>query len=422
MTINRSPMQFQFKKNLSLLNSPQNSLLDTSDFKISDLEKEFEENKHTHFHHKEILNDVGPRLGQIQFGDIQMETPIFMPVGTVGSVKALSPEDVSGIGYQLILGNTYHLNLRPGMDVIQNAKNLHSFMNWKGAILTDSGGFQVMSLGKIRNIQEQGVTFANHINGAKVTMTPESVVGLQNTIDSDIQMVLDECTSFPVTKEQAQKSMERSMRWAKRARDEMLRTGKRSQFGIVQGGMYADLRIRSILELVPMDFDGYAVGGLSVGESKREMRRILSAIIPYLPKEKPRYLMGVGAPDDIIDAILLGIDMFDCVMPTRNARNGSVFVRSTADPKGKIQIKNQIHKFSNDPLDSNCFCYTCQNYTRSYLRHLFIADELLVYRLLSIHNLKFLYDLTQVLREAIRSGSVLESLPQIRHLFAPYSS
>lgn len=340
------------------------------------------------------------RKGLLTFGKIQSQTPVFMPVGTVGSVKTLSPQEVYDIGYRIILGNSYHLYLRPGLDLFKQTGGLHNFMRWPGAILTDSGGFQVMSLAKLRTINEEGVVFANHINGSKIQFTPENVVSLQNDIDSDIQMVLDECTPYPATHAEAKKSMERTLRWAERARKAFLDSkSTRAQFAIVQGGMYADLREQCAKELVNIGFEGYAIGGLSVGETKEEMRRVLAETTPHLPTNKPRYLMGVGAPDDIVDATKLGIDMFDCVLPTRNARNGSVFVKTADNPYGKIQIKNAAFKNDFGPIDQHCQCYTCQNFSRAYLRHLFIAKELLVYRLLSIHNLKFIYDLVEGLRK-----------------------
>lgn len=364
---------------------------------------------------------LGPRWGKMQFGEVELETPIFMPVGTQGSVKSLSPEDVYQMGYRLILGNTYHLNLRPGSSLIQEFGGLHRFMNWKGAILTDSGGFQVMSLAKLRKIAEEGVTFANHINGAKVTLTPENVMKIQEELDSDIQMVFDECTPYGASYEETKLSMERSMRWAKRCADAKQKHN-RTQFGIVQGGMHVDLRLESLAALRQLDFGGIAIGGLSVGESKEELRRVLAGIMPAMPQEKPRYLMGVGAPDDLLDSIALGVDMFDCVLPTRNARNGSVFVRSRASATGKLQIKNAIHKHTQAPLDAECSCYTCQNYSRSYLRHLFVAQELFVFRLLSIHNLQFFYDLMQEVRLSIKEGLFLERFSELRMKYAPPES
>lgn len=395
--------------------------IDTKDFQCQTLLKEWsvcQASLQEHHFDKIELKAVGPRRGRIQFGDVSVETPCFMPVGTAGSVKSLSPEDVSGLGYSLILGNTYHLNLRPGMEVIQTFGGLHGFMNWPGVILTDSGGFQVMSLAKIRKITEEGATFASHIDGARVQLTPERAVEIQETIDADIHMVLDECTPYPATFEEAKKSMERSMRWAKRSREARKKTN-RAQFGIVQGGMYGPLRYLSAHALQEVGFEGYSIGGLSVGESKFEMRRVLSATVPHLPADKPRYLMGVGTPDDIVDGVLLGIDMFDCVLPTRNARNGSVFVRNQSHPGGKIQIKNSTHKLSTRPLDEGCACYTCRNFSRAYLRHLFIANELLVYRLLTLHNLKFIEDLTLALRQAIEKGELLDRVNDIRSQFVP---
>lgn len=363
-----------------------------------------------------LKEDNNARLGTLKFGAVEVSTPVFMPVGTAGSVKALTSEDVMAIGYKLILGNTYHLLLRPGMEVMRQASGLHKFMNWPGAILTDSGGFQVMSLAKIRNMSEEGVTFANHINGARVTLTPENVVEIQDTIGSDIQMVLDECTPYPATFDIAKKSMEHSMRWAARAR-QARKESTLAQFGIVQGGMYDDLRIESAKQLQEIGFEGYGIGGLSVGETKEEMRRVLAATLPHLPVNKPRYLMGVGAPDDLVDAVEMGVDMFDCVMPTRNARNGSLFVRTSNSPTGKLQIKNQIHSVSQLPLDEHCQCFTCKNYTRSYLRHLFISSELVVYRLLTIHNLQFLYDLMAEMRESIQKGVFSEDVTRIRSTY-----
>lgn len=416
MLANRQLIQFELNKSTPFAGWLDSSYWDTKNFKLQDVTTEFEDNLAKQVctpQDKALLSNVGPRLGKIKIGDVELETPVFMPVGTVGSIKALTPDDVYGIGYRLILGNTYHLNLRPGMELMRDFGGLHAFMNWPGAILTDSGGFQVMSLAKIRKLNEQGVTFANHINGSYVQLTPENVVGIQEDIDSDIQMVLDECTSYPATHEQARLSMERSMRWAARARAARQKKN-RAQFGIVQGGMYTDLRIQSVKALLENQFEGYAIGGLSVGESKREMRRVLSGTIPFLPLDKPRYLMGVGAPDDLIDAILLGVDMFDCVMPTRNARNGTLFVRTSAEPRARLLIKNTKNKNDKTPLDPECSCYTCKNFSRAYLRHLFMSGELLAFRLLSIHNLQFLYDLTHEMREAIRAGNLLEQVNHIR--------
>ncbi len=415
----RSLVSFELENEENCYDQIRSEQWDTADFKGSDFTNEFQTNLK-----KNILNSsdldklqtTSARSGLLKFGSIEVQTPVFMPVGTLGSVKALSPEDVWNIGYKLILGNTYHLNLRPGMELMEIFKSLHEFMRWPGAILTDSGGFQVMSLAKIRKITEDGVTFANHINGSSMKLTPENVVHIQEQIDSDIQMVLDECTPYPATHEEARASMERSMKWADKARNSRQKQN-RGQFGIIQGGMYTDLRLLSMQKLEKMGFEGLAIGGLSVGEPKREMRRVLAGLAPFLPKDKPRYLMGVGAPDDLIDAILVGVDMFDCVMPTRNARNGSLFVRTSVSTTGKIQIKNAAHRFSKQPIDEQCSCYTCKNFSRAYLRHLFIGEELLVYRLLSIHNLQFLMDLTTELRLAIQSGKLHKLLPEIRQKY-----
>lgn len=373
---------------------------------------------------------LSARLGRMHFGDTVVPTPAFMPVGTQASVKSLISQDLSSIGYNLILSNTYHLALRPTAEVLRDFGGLHRFMQWPGAILTDSGGFQVMSLAERRKITETGVSFSSHIDGKKLDMTPESVVDLQDDFGSNIQMVLDECTPHPATFEQAKSSMERSMRWAKRARERFEEraqsrvfrhygpTGVRSQFGIVQGGMYPELRQLSAKEIADFGFEGHAIGGLSVGETKSEMREMLLVSEMHLPKQKPRYLMGVGAPDDLIDAVLLGVDMFDCVMPTRNARNGSIFVRSHESASGKIQIKNARHRLEDKPLDSKCGCLTCQNYSRAYLRHLFMARELSVHRLLTIHNLNFLFDLMESMRLWLANPAVdLERLVEIRREF-----
>ena len=422
--MSQNSLSFSVQKSHSIpRNENTSKLLDTKDLKLSAIDDEFSvalSSNSCDPRDAKLLDSVGPRKGTLRLGNIEVQTPIFMPVGTVASVKALTSEDVSAIGYKLILGNTYHLYLRPGLDVLSAHDGLHKFMNWPGAILTDSGGFQVMSLAKIRKLTEEGVHFANHINGARIHLNPESVVQIQDTIDSDIQMVLDECTPYPATHTDARLSMERSMRWAARAR--VARSQKtKSQFGIVQGGMYTDLRVKSAKALKEIGFEGYAIGGLSVGESKEEMRRVLAGVIPFMPQNAPRYLMGVGAPDDLVDAVLLGIDMFDCVMPTRNARNGSVFVRTNESPNGKIHIKNAQHRVSLKPLDSNCQCFTCKNYTRSYLRHLFVAEELAVHRLMTIHNLQFMWDLMAQLRSDIDTSSPLETIAATRQKYVGQS-
>jgi queuine tRNA-ribosyltransferase len=383
----------------------------------------------------EKVGRYSPRLGKLRFGGLDIPTPAFMPVGTLGSVKALSSQDVQELGYGLILANTYHLSIRPGAELLKQAGGLHALMSWPGALLTDSGGFQVMSLASMRKLDEDGVSFSSHVDGQKIRMTPESVVDLQDAIGSNIQMVLDECTSYPATFEQAEASMERSMRWAARARSHFLAKkpsvtaeshgeGKesllpvRAQFGIIQGGMYPELRARSARSIIDLDFEGIAIGGLSVGESKFELRKVLAQLEAELPRHKPRYLMGVGSPDDLIDCVLLGIDMFDCVMPTRNARNGTVFVRATASAKAKIQIKNASYKNDFGPLDPQCSCLACGSYSRAYLRHLFISRELLVLRLLTIHNLQFLADLMSDLRLLIANPDVgIDDFRKLRSLY-----
>lgn len=359
---------------------------------------------------------VGPRLGRLRFAAVEVATPVFMPVGTAASVKALTSQDVWEMGFRLILGNTYHLALRPGMEVLQAFGGLHRFMQWPGAILTDSGGFQVMSLAKTRKITESSVTFANHINGARLELSPENAASIQQTIGANIQMVLDECTPHPATWEEARLSMERSMRWAKRARSARTE-GIEAQFGIVQGGMYPDLRARSATELREMGFEGYAIGGLSVGEPKEEMRRVLSATMPALQVKEPRYLMGVGAPDDVFDAVLAGIDMFDCVMPTRNARNGTLFVRTAVEPTGKLHIRNAKHRMAEEPIDPECCCLACQSFSRAYLRHLHVSKELASYRLLTLHNLQFMADFMEEIRQALKCEDWKREMERVRERF-----
>jgi queuine tRNA-ribosyltransferase len=344
----------------------------------------------------ELLSKSGKaRRGRLKLKHGVVETPIFMPVGTVGSVKTLVPQDLRDVQSSIILGNTYHLYLRPGLEVIDAFGGLHDFIKWDRPILTDSGGFQVFSLGKLRKIDEQGVTFRSHLDGRAFELTPEFCVNIQERLGSDIQMVLDECTPFPADPKTAQKSMERSMRWAKRAYQ--ARTNSElAQFCIVQGSVYENLRLASIAELRDTDFNGYAIGGLSVGEPKPEMRAMTEVCCEALPENKPRYLMGVGTPLDLIESVALGVDMFDCVMPTRNGRNGMAFTSL-----GKVSIKNAKHRLEKGPLDPECACYTCQTFDRAYLRHLFIAGELTVLRLLSLHNITFYLKLMSDIRTAI---------------------
>ena len=341
------------------------------------------------------------RRGRLMFPRGEIETPAFMPVGTYGTVKAMTPEEVREIGADIILGNTFHLMLRPGMDVMRAVGGLHKFMHWERPILTDSGGFQVFSLGEMRKITEAGVTFKSPVNGSKVFLDPETSMQVQRDLGSDIVMIFDECTPYPATYEQAKSSMELSLRWAERSK---VAHGDNPSalFGIVQGGMYQELREVSVNGLKDIGFDGYAIGGLSVGESKEEMLHVLDGLAPFMPQDKPRYLMGVGKPEDIVAAVLRGVDMFDCVMPTRNARNGHLFVTS-----GDIRIRNAKHQYDERPIDENCTCYTCQNYSRAYLRHLDKCQEILGSRLNTLHNLHYYQTLMRSLRDAIQAGELL---------------
>ncbi len=343
----------------------------------------------------------GPaRRGTLTFDRGTVETPCFMPVGTYGTVKAMSPEEIKGIGAEIVLGNTFHLMLRPGTDVIQAHGDLHDFMAWDKPILTDSGGFQVFSLADCRKITEEGVTFASPVDGSKVFMGPEESMQVQRDLGSDIVMIFDECTPYPADHETAKTSMELSLRWAKRSKD-AFDDNPNALFGIVQGGMHDDLRVRSAEGLIDIGFDGYAIGGLSVGEPKDLREQVLKTTTPLLPKDKPRYLMGVGKPEDILEAVRLGVDMFDCVMPTRNARNGYLF---TWD--GVVKIRNAKHQYDNTPLDKDCACYTCQNFSKSYLRHLDKCGEMLGSRLNTIHNLYFYQEFMQKIREAIENDAL----------------
>jgi queuine tRNA-ribosyltransferase len=342
-----------------------------------------------------LSNDGHARRGRLTFERGIVETPIFMPVGTYGAVKSLTPEDLLGVGAQIILGNTFHLMLRPSTKVIQAHGDLHDFMHWQKPILTDSGGFQVFSLGALRKIKEEGVTFKSPINGSKIFMSPESSMQVQYELGSDIVMIFDECTPYPSTVQEAADSMRLSLRWAQRSKDAHANNPS-ALFGIVQGGMYAHLRDESIAGLLDIGFDGYAIGGLSVGEPKEEMMATLDAIHQKMPVDKPRYLMGVGTPEDLVEAVCRGIDMFDCVMPTRNARNGHLFTTF-----GVVKIRNAQYEFDTKPIDGNCACYTCQNYSRAYLRHLDKCKEMLGSRLNTIHNLHYYLNLMQGLRDAI---------------------
>jgi queuine tRNA-ribosyltransferase len=344
----------------------------------------------------ELINtDDKARRGRLVFERGVVETPAFMPVGTYGTVKGMTPEELDETGAHICLGNTFHLMLRPGTEIIKQHGDLHDFMHWQKPILTDSGGFQVFSLGELRKITEEGVTFRSPINGEKILLTPEKSMQVQRDLGSDIVMIFDECTPYPATESEARVSMELSLRWALRSKDEH-GDSPSALFGIIQGGMYEDLRDISLQGLEEIGFDGYAIGGLSVGEPKEDMIRILDHTADKIPAEKPRYLMGVGKPEDIVEAVRRGIDMFDCVMPTRNARNGHLFVTA-----GVVKIRNAVHKTDIGPLDEKCDCYTCKNYSRSYLHHLDKCNEILGARLNTIHNLRYYQRVMQGLREAI---------------------
>ncbi len=354
------------------------------------------------------------RRGEMKLNHGTVQTPIFMPVGTYGTVKAMAPNELEEIGSQIILGNTFHLWLRPGLDVIAKHGGLHRFMGWDKPILTDSGGFQVFSLNGLRKITEEGVKFASPINGDKLFLTPEVSMQIQRVLNSDISMVFDECTPYkindrPATEAEAAKSMRMSLRWAKRSKDEFVRLGNpNALFGIVQGGMYEHLREESLEGLKAIGFHGYAVGGLSVGEPKEEMHRIMEHIVWKLPEDKPRYLMGVGTPEDLVEGVSQGIDMFDCVMPTRNARNGWLFTRY-----GDVKIRNSKYKDDLRPLDPTCDCYACRHFTRAYLHHLQKVNEILGARLNTIHNLRYYLNLMQEIRDALDQ----DRFPQWREEF-----
>lgn len=343
------------------------------------------------------------RLGRVTTPHGSYETPVFMAVGTNATVKTLSVEELHEVESKIILGNTYHLWLQPGDEIIRDAGGLHKFMNWDGPILTDSGGFQVFSLAKLRDIKEEGVYFKHHKSGAKLFLSPEKSIEIQNNLGSDIMMCFDECPPYPATHEYLEKSLERTLRWAKRCKDANKHPDTQGLFGIVQGGEFEDLRKRSAEELVKMDFDGYSIGGTSVGEPKEIQNKVLDYSIDLLPKDKPRYLMGVGSPGAILDAVERGVDMFDCVLPTRIARHGTAMTS-----KGRLILKNKEFERDFTTLDSKCDCYTCKHYTKAYIHHLIKADEILGYRLLSIHNVRFLNNLTAEIREAIKNDKFME--------------
>ncbi len=346
--------------------------------------------------------NTGARLGKIKTNYGEYDTPMFMPVGTQATVKTLSPEELKDMNAGIILSNTYHLWLRPGEDVVNEAGGLHKFMNWNGPILTDSGGFQVFSLAKPKDITEEGVKFKNHLNGDNLFLTPEKSIEIQNKLDSDIAMSFDECIGWPATYDYCKQSVERTIRWAKRGKD-VFNNERQSLFGIVQGGEYPELRQHCAEELVKMDFDGYSIGGTSVGEDKPTMYKMVAMSTKHLPENKVRYLMGVGDPIDIIENVIRGIDIFDCVSPTRLARHGHALTKY-----GKINLKNAKYKRDFTAIEDTCDCYACKNYTKSYIKHLINANETFGARLLSIHNIRYLIRLTEELRESIKNDNILE--------------
>ena len=354
----------------------------------------------------ELLHEckqTGARRGVIHtpHGDIQ--TPVFMPVGTQATVKSMTPEELKEINAQIILSNTYHLYLRPGQDIVKEAGGLHKFMNWDKPILTDSGGFQVFSLGPLRKITEEGVTFKSHLDGSRHFISPEKAMEIQNALGSDIMMAFDECAPYPADREYVKKSLERTTRWLQRCKDAHKNTENQALFGIIQGGMYKDLREQSAKEITAIDLPGYAIGGLSVGEPKPLMYEVLEYTTPLMPVDKPRYLMGVGSPDDLIEGVIRGVDMFDCVLPTRIARNGTAMTS-----QGKVVVRNAAYAKDFTPLDPECDCYCCKNYTKAYIRHLVKANEILAARLITTHNLRFLLKLMEQVRQAIREDRLLD--------------
>ena len=363
--------------------------------------------------------DGAARAGRITLAHGTVDTPVFMPVGTYGTVKAMSPAELKQIGAQIVLGNTFHLWLRPGLEVIAAHGGLHRFMGWDGPLLTDSGGFQVFSLGMLRKISEEGVKFQSPVNGDACFLTPEESMRIQRVLNADIVMVFDECTPYPASPDEARVSMELSLRWAERSKREFNACMSAAEgngnalFGIVQGGMYEELRDQSLAGLTACGFDGYAIGGLSVGEPKHDMRRILGHTAPRLPADKPRYLMGVGTPEDIVAAVAIGIDMFDCVLPTRNARNGWIFTRH-----GTIKLRNAQYRDDVAPLDAACGCYTCLNFTRAYLHHLQKVNEILGARLNTWHNLHYFFELMHGLREAIAQRRLADFIAEFERLRA----
>jgi queuine tRNA-ribosyltransferase len=350
-----------------------------------------------------VCAKTGARRGRLHTPHGTVETPVFMPVGTQATVKTMTPEELVGIGVEMVLGNTYHLFLRPGAEVVEDAGGLHAFMHWNRPILTDSGGFQVFSLSPLRKITEEGVEFRSHISGEKLFLSPELATQTQNRLGADIIMAFDECPPYPSDREYLRQSLERTTRWLRRCKEAHRRPDEQALFGIVQGGMDYALRRQSVEEVTAIDLPGYAIGGLSVGEPKAIMYDVLAYTAPLLPADKPRYLMGVGAPDDLVEGVIRGIDMFDCVLPTRIARNGTALTR-----RGKVVVRNAAYRRDFRPIDETCGCYTCRHYTRAYIRHLLKAEEVLGLRLMTIHNLHYLITLMKALREAIEQDRVLE--------------
>ena len=347
---------------------------------------------------KLISKDGNARSGLLKLTHGEVNTPVFMPVGTYGAVKSISPDELEEIDFEIILGNTFHLWLRPGLEIIKKHKGLHQFINWKRPMLTDSGGFQVWSLGKMRKITSKGVTFRSPINGNECFLGPEESISIQKNLNADIAMIFDECTPYPATYEEAKSSMLLSQEWAYRSKESFFGS-KNALFGIIQGGMYEDLREESLVQLSNIGFDGYAIGGLSVGETADERNSVLDNIAHKMPNEKARYLMGVGTPEDIVEAVRRGVDMFDCVIPTRNARTGYLYTRH-----GIVRIRNARYKDDMRPIDEDCTCHTCQNYTRSYLKHLDNCNEILGLRLNTIHNLHYYFKLMEDIRNSIRNN------------------
>ncbi|MBS4751037.1 tRNA guanosine(34) transglycosylase Tgt [Granulicatella sp. zg-ZJ] len=346
---------------------------------------------------------TGARLGEIITPHGTFPTPMFMPVGTLATVKSIAPEELKEMGAGIILSNTYHLWLRPGEDIVEQAGGLHKFMNWNQGILTDSGGFQVFSLSDMRKITEEGVHFRNHLNGSKMFLSPEKAINIQNKLGPDIMMSFDECPPFYESHDYVEKSINRTTRWAERGLKAHANPDRQGLFGILQGAGYKDLRLQHAKDMIGLDFPGYSIGGLSVGESKQEMNDVLDYLTPVMPENKPRYLMGVGSPDALIDGVIRGVDMFDCVLPTRIARNGTCMTS-----KGRLVVKNAVYERDFRPIDEKCQCYTCRNYTRAYVRHLFKADETFGLRLTSYHNLYFLLNLMKQVRQAIMDDNLLE--------------